>query len=700
MRIQLLPKILFAVCAFFLSANTLQAQTTETEPNNNPAQANKLPLNGNGSGAINPAGDLDWWKVTTNGDGNLFITLNNSGNQDAKIISLYDTAGIILLKQVAVGNGIGGLNMDGLAAGTFFIKISGSNGTETGAYILSDSLAKPAKANDKEPNNNIMQADILNLNDSTQGHVGYYYNNQRDTTDWYKVTTNEDGLLRITFDNSGNVDAKTVLLYDTLGNPLLNGVNVGNGIGEMNTDGLAAGTYYIQIKGTSGLSTEFGPYTLSDTLLLPGKANDKEPNNIITQAIRLKLNDSTQGHIGYYYNNQRDTTDWYKVTTNSDGLLRITFDNTSHFDTKTVVLYDTTGNPLLNSLNVGNGIGAMNTDGLAAGTYYIQIKGASGLGNEFGPYSLSDTLIIPGKTNDKEPNNYFTEATIFGINDSTTGHIGYYYNHQKDTADWYQLNITNKGKLTLTLDNSGNANTLSLSLYDASGTNLVKGVNVGNGQGGLETDTLATGIYYVQIKGASGTNLEFGPYSLKNSLSGALPVTFINFDGVLQNGKALLSWSTANEINNKGFEVQKSMDGQTFTYIAFVDGQGNSSTVNNYNYTDAKILSGSNYYRLKQIDNDGQYTYSSVIKLDYSKFDWAILGNPSNNIWVQVQLDKSANVTMQVVSMNGNIIQTINKGNLSAGTYSIPINLSGKSAGMYIVRLMVDGQFYSKKIIK
>ncbi len=572
MRIQSLPKIFFAVCAFFLSANTLQAQTTETEPNNNPAQANKLPLNGNGSGAINPAGDLDWWKVTTNGDGNLFITLNNSGNQDAKIISLYDTAGIILLKQVAVGNGIGGLNMDGLAAGTFFIKISGSNGTETGAYILSDSLAKPAKANDKEPNNNIMQADILNLNDSTQGHVGYYYNNQRDTTDWYKVTTNEDGLLRITFDNSGNVDAKTVLLYDTLGNPLLNGVNV------------------------------------------------------------------------------------------------------------------------------GNGIGAMNTDGLAAGTYYIQIKGASGLGNEFGPYSLSDTLIIPGKTNDKEPNNYFTEATIFGINDSTTGHIGYYYNHQKDTADWFQLNITNKGKLTLTLDNSGNANTLSLSLYDASGTNLVKGVNVGNGQGGLETDTLATGIYYVQIKGASGTNLEFGPYSLKNSLSGALPVTFINFDGVLQNGKALLSWSTANEINNKGFEVQKSMDGQTFTYIAFVDGQGNSSTVNNYNYTDAKILSGSNYYRLKQIDNDGQYTYSSVIKLDYSKFDWAILGNPSNNIWVQVQLDKSANVTMQVVSMNGNIIQTINKGNLSAGTYSIPINLSGKSAGMYIVRLMVDGLFIVKKL--
>ncbi|MFZ1799483.1 MAG: T9SS type A sorting domain-containing protein [Chitinophagaceae bacterium] len=182
--------------------------------------------------------------------------------------------------------------------------------------------------------------------------------------------------------------------------------------------------------------------------------------------------------------------------------------------------------------------------------------------------------------------------------------------------------------------------------------------------------------------------------------SKTLPVTFLNFDGVLQNQSAHLTWSTANEINDKGFEVQKSMDGQTFTDIGFVNGQGNSTTVNNYNYTDPKILSGSNYYRLKQIDNDGRFTYSSVIKLDYSKFDWAILGNASNNMWVQVQLDKSANVTVQIISMNGNIIQTIEKGNMNAGTYSIPLNLKNTSSGMYVVKLVVDNQSYSKKIIK
>ncbi len=201
--------------------------------------------------------------------------------------------------------------------------------------------------------------------------------------------------------------------------------------------------------------------------------------------------------------------------------------------------------------------------------------------------------------------------------------------------------------------------------------------------------------------------MQFGgvPYGNAGNLAyfdgSTLPVTFLNFDGVIQNGKSLLSWSTANEINNKGFEVQRSDNGQTFTDIGFVAGHNNSSTVNNYTYTDVKVVSGANYYRLKQIDNNGNFAYSSVIKLDYSAFAWNILGNPvSGNSWIQLQLDKSSEVSVQIVSMNGNIIQTINKGNLSAGTYSFPINLSEKSAGLYFVRLIVDGQFYSKKIIK
>ncbi len=88
----------------------------------------------------------------------------------------------------------------------------------------------------------------------------------------------------------------------------------------------------------------------------------------------------------------------------------------------------------------------------------------------------------------------------------------------------------------------------------------------------------------------------FSDYSLSNSVTqGNLPVTFLNFDGKLIDNEAQLTWRTATEINNRGFQIQKSSDGHTFNDIGFVTGAGTSSIINTYNYTDAKVLSGFNY---------------------------------------------------------------------------------------------------------
>ncbi len=697
MIIKSLPKLFFLIACMFLSANILKAQS-ETEPNNTRAQANNLALNGSKSGALNVAGDVDWYKVTTTSDGQLNIAFNNTGNQDLKVVTLYDKDGVTALNSSGIGNGIGGFNTDGLAAGTFYVEVSGRLGEETGAYTLSNTLVIAAKANDIEPNGTYAQALKLNLDDSTTGHLGYYYNHQRDTTDWYKITTNADGKLDITFDNTYQNDLKTVILFDTTGSPELTGTSVGNGIGGLSYDGLAAGTYYIEITGGAmGSYNDFGPYTLKDSLEVSPKPNDKEPNNIISKAERLALNGSTTGHLGYYYNHQKDSTDWYKVTTNVDGKLDIIFDNTYQNDAKSVILFDTTGTPQLTSANVGNGIGGFSYDGLAAGTYYIEITGGN-----FGPYTLKDSLEVAAKKNDKEPNDNFSKADILAVNDSATGHYGYYFYSRRDTSDWYKINIISRGKLKLVLDNSGNADLVTLNLYDASGTTLIQGANIGDGIGEIETDTLSTGIYYVQITGgANGSYNDFGPYTLTDSLySNLLPVTFISFNGVLQNNAAILNWTTANEINNKGYEVQRSNEGLSFTDIGFVTPYVKSSIQNNYSYTDNKVLSGTNYYRLKQIDNDGKFNYSSIVKLDYSKFVWSILGNSSKNSLVQLQLDKNANVIIQIISLSGKIIQTINKGNIAAGTYTILLNLNNKEGGIYIVKLIVDGKSYSKEIMQ
>ncbi len=206
--------------------------------------------------------------------------------------------------------------------------------------------------------------------------------------------------------------------------------------------------------------------------------------------------------------------------------------------------------------------------------------------------------------------------------------------------------------------------------------------------------------YYVTDAGSNGNNSNY--IGIDNfSYQAVLPVTLLSFNGSIKDNKALLKWSTTNEINNKGFEVQVSHNYGDFTTIGFVAADAGKANIHQYNFTDNNLLSGANYYRLKQIDIDGVVKYSYVIQLDWKNFGWIILGNPyQGNTQIQLQTETRSNIAVQVISMSGQIIETINKGNLEAGTYNIPLNLANISHGMYIVRLVTDDNAYSKKIVR
>ena len=90
-----------------------------------------------------------------------------------------------------------------------------------------------------------------------------------------------------------------------------------------------------------------------------------------------------------------------------------------------------------------------------------------------------------------------------------------------------------------------------------------------------------------------------------------LPVDLISFEAEREGDNIKLNWSTASEENNDYFEIQKSYDGEVFTPIGYVDGAGNSNAVLEYNYTDSET--GKAYYRLKQLDYDGEFEYSDIV---------------------------------------------------------------------------------------
>jgi hypothetical protein len=95
-----------------------------------------------------------------------------------------------------------------------------------------------------------------------------------------------------------------------------------------------------------------------------------------------------------------------------------------------------------------------------------------------------------------------------------------------------------------------------------------------------------------------------------------LPVALTSFTGKKQKEAVHLNWTTASEKNNSHFEVLHSADGKTFSQLTKIAGNGNSDMVHNYSYTDQNPFSGTNYYKLKQVDLDGKSTPSEVIAVN------------------------------------------------------------------------------------
>ena len=482
------------------------AKAAESEPNNTAGTADVLLLNGSNTGAIGAAADEDWWSVTTTGDGKLDVTINVSNGQYIWCY-IYDNDGTTQLNSLAT-SGINTVTVDGLATGTYYLKLVAYYTGGTPAYTVSNTLTPPAQANDAEPNGSRAQAKVFPLGGSRTGHINYYYNLARDGEDWWKVTTTTDGKLDITI-TSYNGQYVWCYLYDNNGTTQLNATPT-SGTAVQSTDGLAAGTYYVKIIAyypTSG----FIPYSISNTLTPPAETNDTEPDSTRAQALTLPLNGSTTGHVGYYYDNHRDSVDWYKVTTNADGLLRLSL-TPANGQYVWVYLYDNNGTTLINSTYSYTAFN-LSTDGLAAGTYYVKVN--CYYPNGFAPYTLSDSLFSPVQPNDPEPDSTRAQALTLPLNGSRTGHAGYYYNNHRDSVDWYKVTTNADGQLNVSLT-PANGEYVWILLYDNNATTLLAS-SYSTTAFTISKDGLAPGTYYIKI--VCYYNYKFAPYTLSNTLS-------------------------------------------------------------------------------------------------------------------------------------------------------------------------------------
>ena len=177
-----------------------------------------------------------------------------------------------------------------------------------------------------------------------------------------------------------------------------------------------------------------------------------------------------------------------------------------------------------------------------------------------------------------------------------------------------------------------------------------------------------------------------------------LPIKLTSFTGKILGKRIQTQWTTAAEINNDKFEIQKSNDGKSFLTIGLLKGAGSSNIQNNYSFIDENPLAGTNYYRLKQFDFDGTTAYSDVIAVKSNISETTLSINVSTTLLnVQIVSSNSSGAKLYLFDVNG--IELIEQDiYLTQGINVLNINKI-LSSGIYFFKLLHNGKVITKKFV-
>ncbi len=220
-------------------------------------------------------------------------------------------------------------------------------------------------------------------------------------------------------------------------------------------------------------------------------------------------------------------------------------------------------------------------------------------------------------------------------------------------------------------------------------------------------NTNGTGDVSFKINGDGTYNVFY--LSTNNALgatgSSSIPVELIDFKGKLKNQQTLLNWSTASEVDNAGFSVERSINGSDYAAIGFVKPQFYNSGIKNYDFTDVNLPKNERivYYRLKQMDNDGKYSYSPVVSVKQSKEKLslsAVYPMPTTDgVSLDVVSHKAGKITVSVTDIMGRIVQTKDF-TVEEGSNSLTLSLNQLAKGAYFLSLNNGEMSVNQRIVK
>jgi hypothetical protein len=251
-------------------------------------------------------------------------------------------------------------------------------------------------------------------------------------------------------------------------------------------------------------------------------------------------------------------------------------------------------------------------------------------------------------------------------------------------AEWQKLVAANDG------DNNDVSNISDLRLTKF-GSNICTNT-LSAGSGSLLTPIAFGNVgvnYYLvfDFPSFSTAFLHGGNAALNSGTS--LPVVCTNFTIQQKLQQVQLSWSTASATNNKGFEIERSIDGNRFNTIAFVTGITNSSTINNYTFIDQTTATGVYFYRIKQVDLNNTFSYicnTKKITVQQKSKLYELYPNPAKNfIYLKSNTNVGEQLTVQIIDLSGKVIHQ-----LKHQAQSQPISIQNLHSGSYFLKVITQ----------
>lgn len=292
--------------------------------------------------------------------------------------------------------------------------------------------------------------------------------------------------------------------------------------------------------------------------------------------------------------------------------------------------------------------------------------------------------------------NYFAGSIDFSFLDENTGYAL--------KEDGTVIKTYDKGDSYITLGNIGNLSGKKIvfkdSLHGWIGT--YSGIYYSSDGGYTwQIEFPSLNIMDMKIHNNKLFALTSGEVIMRRDL-GPVPVELISFTGTTEHGKVHLKWSTATELNNKGFFVEKKNGSWGFNSLTFIPGKGNTTEKQDYSYSES-VDPGKYTYRLKQVDYNGGINYSEETEVNYNAPTGFVLEqnypNPFNPATViKYNIPIKAQVTLRVYDILGKEISTLVNEEKEQGAYSVQFNAFALSSGIYFYQLKANEYTTFKKM--